>query len=524
MSTLNRRTFLQAAGLAAGSLFLPSLSRAQGIGGRPKRVVFMMTELGWNPASFRMAPPGAPAELLLRSDYHPLYKNQPDPWRWELDLRNTPQEDFSPTLAPLFPIRDKVLALDGLGMLSIGADSLGDAHARAWNHALSGYPAGTYITGQRALGGKRSLDMQIANFLRQQSPHLTDLTALHFYLGQAYWGGGVNTFHHFFYDRGPSDEIIKVPTMSDPREVFSRLFPGGAVPGEEVNPLDAGQRNVLDVLHQRYSALYPNLGREDRQKLDLHQQLISDIQARLVALDNISCQAPAQPTDINSLMPAEALDANIESFFRMAAVAMSCDLSRVVCMQYPNQGGILNPVYGANDRDFHEWYSHGTNPPNRWFGQENARVSQDEYDRYLDAAPVLANKNRFHVSQAVRFAQMLAEIPDGEGSLLDNTLIVLMDEISHGSHGHDQWPVVLIGDLGGTFRTGRYIRFPRVNPRPAINAQGNYVGVPHSHLLVSILQGMGMQTNSLGLDSVYARVPGEQGRYIDLTGPLQELT
>ncbi|MEL6179776.1 MAG: DUF1552 domain-containing protein [Myxococcota bacterium] len=524
MTRINRRTFLQAAGLAAGSMFLPSLAGANPATDRPRRVVFMMTELGWNPFEFRMKPAGAPDELLWRSAYHPHYRDQPDPYRWELDLTRTAQDRFSSILSPLYPIRDRVLALDGLGMLSIGSDELGDAHALGWNHALSGYPAGEFITGQRAMGGRPSLDMQIARYLRSQEPHLTDLAALHLYVGAHPWGGGVDTFHHFFYDEGPSGEIIKVPTMSDARQVFDRLFPEGSAPGQETDPIDAGQRQVLDLLGQRYEATFPHLSRRDRQKLDLHRQLIADVQRRIDILSTISCEAPQRPGDIRDLPGDEALDANIEAFFRLSAVAMSCDLTRVVCMQFPNQGSILGPVYGADDRDFHEWYSHGTNPPKRWRGLEGANVTQDEHEKYLDAAPILARKNQYHLEQAVRFAELLDTIPDGEGSLLDSTLIVVMDEISHGSHGHDQWPVVLIGGFGGSFRMGRYVRFPRTNPSPAFNSSGAFAGVPHSHLLVSILQGMGLPTDTLGLDSVYARAPGGSGHYINLRGPLPELT
>jgi hypothetical protein len=520
-ATLNRRTFLKAAGLAAGSLLLPSLSRADTPSQRPLRIIFVMTELGWNPFSFRMAPPGAPDEVLLRSAYHPQYKDLPDERRWELNLSQTPRDLWSTTLDPLYDLRHRTIALDGLGMLSIGADGLGDAHARGWNHALSGYPAGEFITGQRALSGRMSVDMQIARHLRAREPQLTDLAALHFYVGHAFWGGGVNTFHHYFHDEGPSGEIIKVHVESDPRVVFNRLFPTGTAPGQSVDPIEAGQRNILNLLGERYQAVHPRLSVIDSQRLSLHQQLISDIQHRLDILSNISCSVPNAPRDIQGLLAAEAFEANIESFFNLAAVSLSCDLTRVISMQFPNPSPILAPVYGAADHDFHEWYSHGTNPPNRWFGTDGANVTQQEHEKFLDAAPVLANKNRFHVSQVARLANLLDAIPDGDGTLLDHTMIVMMDEISHGSHGHDQWPVVIVG--GDRFRGGRYIRLPRVNPSPSFNSAGAYAGVPHSHLLVSLLQQFGVETDTLGIDSVFARVPGDQGRYISLTGPLHEL-
>jgi len=529
----DRRTFLKAAGLGAGAFFLPSLARGNnGSIQPPRRVIFLMSELGWNPFEFRMAPPGAPDEVLLRSAYHPAYKDQPDPLTWELDLKRTPREDFSHVLEPLYDLREHALVLDGLGMLSIGLDGLGDAHAKGWNHALSGFPAGDFITGQKALGGRPSLDMQIAKHLRAQDPNLTDLTALHFYVNHSWWGGGVNTFHHFFHDEGPNGEIVKVPTESNPKAVFDRLFPGGMLGGESLDSIAEGK--ILEELESGYSEMRPRLSTRDRQKLELHQQTVTDIKKRIDTLSNLSCNVPAEPTrpespandasqEVRDQVYTDGFEQNLEAFFDMTTVALSCGLTRVVSMQLPNAGGLRSLAYGAGDYDFHEWYSHGTNPPKRWRGVEGANVTEDEHNKFLDASPIIANKNRYHVELAARLARKLQQVPEGDGTLLDSTLIVLMDEISHGSHGHDQWPVVLLGGFGGAFRTGRYVRFPRINPSPSFNSSGSYAGVPHNHLLVSIAQAMGMQVDDMGVQSVYARRGGYAGQNISLTGPLHQL-
>lgn len=530
---IDRRTFFKAAGLGAGAFMLPSLApRTAAAGGgssRPPRVIFMLTELGWNPFAFRMAPPGAPEEVLLRSAYHPAYNNQPDPLSWELDLRTTPRDRWSEILAPLYDIRDEVIALDGLGMLSIGTDNLGDGHAVGWNHALTGHPAGSFITGQRAMAGRRSIDMEIAHHLRARYPHLSDLAVLHMLVGYPGWGGGgTDTFHHWFYDETPDGSIFKVHREGEVRRLHDRVF-GAGLPGDDADALSRAQGAMLDALGDRYAAVSSRLSGGDRNRLELHRQLISDARQRMRVLEEMVCEVPDAPMTRGEwwnspLSGGEAHRANIEAFFNLAAIALSCDLSRVICMEFANQGPYLGDLFGAQDADFHERYSHGTNPPARWFGVEGSRATQAQYDWWLEAYPVLTRKNRFHTSQAAQLAQLLQSIPDGEGTLLDNTLIVLMDEISHGSHGHDQWPVVLIG--GNAFRKGRYIRFPRTNPSPGrmFSASGAYSGVPHNHLLVSILQHFGIETDTMGVDSVQARAPGQASRTISLTGPLHELT
>jgi hypothetical protein len=511
----DRRTFLKAAGLAGLSSLAPSIGRGDPVPGvPPRRLVLVLTELGWNPFDFRIAPPGAPEEVLLRSAYHPAYRNEPDELRWELSLRDLPESEWSPTLRPLYGLRDQVLALDGLGMLSIGADHYGDAHAKGWNHAITGHPSSAYITGQRAIGGAPSIDRRLQHHLEATEPHLTDLATLRLDVNAWWSGGGTGGFHHWFHDVGPSGDYERYPTIGDPRVVYDRLF-GRSRSG--------GRRRVLDALQERYAARFPHLGRQDRERLEQHRQRLRDIESRLDRLDAISCDGPDigdRPADRGT---SESWLLCLDAYEELITAAFACDLTRVVALSLDNHRSIQTDVFGAGDHDFHEWYSHGTNPPKRWRDVPDAGVSSAEHDKWLDAAPVLATKNRWHLQKVAELAERLRAVPEGDGTLLDHTLIVVMDEISHGSHGHDQWPVVMIGGFGGEFRTGRYIRFPRNNPDPGINSMGGWVGQPHNQLLISILQGMGMEIDDLGIDGVYARGGRESGRRISLTGRLHEL-
>ena len=204
---LSRRSLLKAAGVAGLSSLIPTLGRGQvSRTAPPRRLFLIMTELGWDPFEFRMAPPGAPPEVLHRSGYHPAYSDLPDELRWELDLTRTPLDAWSSTLAPLYPLRDKLLVLDGLGMLSIGADQYGDAHAKGWNHALSGRPSASYITGQRAVGGGPSIDRRLLRHFAETEPHLTDLSTLLIDVGPWWGGGGTGGFHHWFHDLSATGE------------------------------------------------------------------------------------------------------------------------------------------------------------------------------------------------------------------------------------------------------------------------------------------------------------------------------
>ena len=150
-----------------------------------------------------------------------------------------------------------------------------------------------------------------------------------------------------------------------------------------------------------------------------------------------------------------------------------------------------------------------------------ANVSETQHGKFLDAAPGLAAKNRRQVEYAVDLARRLDQVPEGEGTPLDHTLIVLFEDISHGGHGHDQWPMVLLGGFGGAVRPDRYVRLPRTRPNPGLNGLGDFIGVPHSHLLVAIARGAGLELDHLGI----AEIPASGGRpALSLSGPLPELT
>ncbi|MBL4632433.1 MAG: DUF1552 domain-containing protein [Kofleriaceae bacterium] len=520
---LSRRGFIGGMGAAGASLFLPSSIKASprpapGDSGRPKRIIFFMTQLGWNPSAFRIKPPGAPDELLLGSDYHPDYRDNPDNASWDIPLQSLPLDAWSDTLAPLYPLREHVIALDGLSMASIGADRYGDAHAKGYNHSLTGFPSSEYITGQKAKSGAPSLDRRIARYLREQNPNLTDLTGLNINMTNWRNSGGIG-FHNFFWDHTQQGELVEAIGPTDPRILFNRLFPGGE--GEDT-PVDAGQRSVLDLISARYAHSYPQLSRDDRNKLALHKDILSDVQQRLDQLSGGSCSASSLGGYDDNGTSFEQYDSNVENFLDLLVTAMACDVTRVAGIQWAN-GGFRDVAYGAGNLDFHEWYSHGTNPTDRWFGVDE-RVSQANYDKYLDASPVIANKNRHHVEMMVRLANKLREVPDGDGqTMFDNTLIVMMDEISHGSHGHDQWPVIMLGGFGGSFRNGRYVRFPRNLPNPGLNGMG-FVGKPHNHLLVSLAQAMGLPMEDMGLQEVFGyHANSGTGERINLRGRLEEL-
>jgi hypothetical protein len=513
---IDRRTFLKAAGLAGASCFLPSLGgfgaglQAAPTSGPPRRVIFLLCELGWNPFEFRMKPPGAPDSVLLPSAYHPDYENAKDERSWDFSLEDVPRDQWSMALDPLYDLREYVTALDGLGMLSIGLDKYGDGHARGMLHALSGHPASHPITHQKSHGAVPSVDQRIADYLRANNEGLTDLTSMHLMLSK-WWSGQPDDggFHQYVYGSTENGGARKIPPVTNPTKVYDRLF-GSMNSGDDA--VSGAQRDLLSSLGDRYEQVEKRVGRRDKQKLEQHQQRIRDVEERLATLEAAECANPGQPQTSDD----QWYEVNRQAMFKMVVSAMACDLTRVATLRITNHA--QQERFEASDKDFHEHYSHGTWPYARWLdGGEEKR-------KWDSANQVLARKNQVQAEYMAELAGMLQRTPEGDGNMLDNTLVVLMEEISHGGHGHDQWPVVMCGGFGGAIRPGRYIRFPRVYPKPGrVSGLGQFAGKPHSHLLISIAQGMGLPIEHLGVKSVRGRAHGKN-HSISLTGPLHELT
>lgn len=516
MPHLSRRGFLKALSMSAVAAGLPNLAHAGGTE-PPRRVIFVLNELGWNPFDFRMKPRGAPDQWLQASGYHPDYANHPDPRTWELPLASMRREEFSPLLSPLYDFRDRLLALDGLSLASVAADPFGDAHAKGFIASMSGVPSGSARSGNQSLGAVPSIDFRMAEHLRAMDPTLTDLVNVPLTISR--WGGTPGHFHYFRHASDGAGGAVPVLGSSDAWGMLDRLFPEGSDRGPTA--MQRGQLPLLELAQQRFAARAARASGPDADKLQLHADLLGDARSRLIALQSISCETPELGnTDAwwsNRWNHPEYFEWTRQSMMQMLVASMSCGLTRVATLRLVNHW--TKERFGAGDHDFHHWYSHGTNPKHRWWtdGESRNGINKAGYDLFMDASPVLTEKSRTHIQTVADLAAMLDAIPEGEGTLLDHTLIVFMDEISHGSHGHDQWPVILVGGFGGKVRSGRYIRFPRVLRNPGINGM-NYIGRPHNHLLVSLAQGMGMDIDHMGITEVSG------AERVSLTGPMHELT
>lgn len=460
--TWSRRQFLSALGLGSAALatgIRPAWSQDAGTGAI-KRLVIVSNGHGNVHGHWRIPFEGRPTDRL-----------------WDASLVDLPEDRWSPVLRPLYPFRRKLLAIDGLSLSSAELDLAGYRHEKGWVHAWTGDWG--YFTGSDLLAAGPSLDQLVARHVARPDR----LASLELQVEE-----GRPVCH--------AGQAQPLPLEGDPLRVYRRLFGGTSE-----DDLDPARRNAaLDFAAAEAEALRPRLGAEDRQRLEAHFTLVRELGARIRGLAEARCETDG---DLEGRVAgtrgyAETYTAMVE----LVRAAFACDLTRVVTLSLGDltpESLPFRPVSGSvHDSWAHQLY---TDP---------------EAERGMTAYMAV------HAQQVAQLAAALDSVPDPQGgTLLDHTLIAWGSEMGDGWHGYERYCVSL---LGGTwhFQPGRYVHHPeRVSPIQLVGPTGEVRGgTPHQHVLVSLAQAMGLDTDHVGLAEVQART----GERIVLRGPLDGLT
>jgi hypothetical protein len=487
---LRRRRFLQAAGLTAGGLFLPSLRsnslRAQAVEGPPQRLIVVFNELGWSHEQLLVRRPGAAA--------------LPDDRDSELPLNDLDEATFSRSLKPLHRHRNELLLIENLALHSAMADRFGDGHARGWLGVTTGAPAriGHDVKSEASMA---SIDQVVLADIRRKHPALTDLAGQHFGVHHGYnvWPQSFGSFHFGpFYNFDASGTPVPVGQVGDPQQAWDRLFAGTST-----SPVDVARPSVLDKVRRRTAALATTLSAEDRRKLQTHHDLLRDLEQRLRTLG--SCGAPARMNRdgieyVDDTAEGRMLRYNrgAEAFSDIIAASFGCDISRVSTLFLTTP----DPAQVGETGDVHHEFSHPSEPGNRSAEGDHARV-------------VMADLTAHSASQVASLVDRLKAIPEGSGNVFDSTTILWINEIAHGGHGHENMSAVVIAGRNTGFRTGRVVRYGSTFDLPPFEFGGGgaTTGRPFNQLLTSVARTMGVDVDCVGVRSVAGRAGT-----VDLTG------
>jgi hypothetical protein len=267
----------------------------------------------------------------------------------------------------------------------------------------------------------------------------------------------------------PMELTSPLPMELNPQVVFERLFGSGATP--EVRAARMRQnRSILDSVLGELAGLKKELGAGDRRTVGQYTDEIREIERRIQLAAKASSEVPA--FDVPAGVP-EQFDDHIKLQFDLTALAFQADITRVGTLlgardltgrSYPFPKSELFPNGGVSV-GFHGGSHHQDDPA--------------QIRRYADL-------NRYHVSTLAYFAEKLRSIPDGDGTLLDHSLVLYGTNMGNSNqHQHYDVPHILVGGANGQLKGNRHLAYERKT-------------VPTGNLLLTILDLYGVHQEKQG--------------------------
>jgi hypothetical protein len=253
-----------------------------------------------------------------------------------------------------------------------------------------------------------------------------------------------------------------LPMEINPRVVFTRLFGDGANAEERLQRID-DQRSILDAVMGQVRHLEGRLGPSDRNRIADYLDTVREIERRIQLAEkqnaNSTLAVPASPTGI----PDDHQE-HTKLMFDLMALAFQANITRVSTFMMAREVSYRTfPMLGISE-GFHP-ASHHQNNPERL---EN-----------------LTKINTYHVSLMAYFLGKLKATPDGDGNLLDHSLILYGSGMSNSNvHNHSPLPVFVAGGAAGRMKGGRHLKYPD--------------GTPMANLLLTVLDKAGVSQDRVG--------------------------
>jgi hypothetical protein len=408
------------------------------------------------------AAPAAPTRLVVFATPNGTRNNMFWPTGTETNFT------LGPLTTPLEPHKSKLTFMKGIKLnaaLQPGnlGGNLGSEHARGTGGMLTARPLNqgtefeSFGNTTSGWGSGQSIDQYLVERLNPTTTHKSLQLGVHVR----------DTEVRARISYSASNQPI--PPREDPADVFSALFggmmtPPGENPTPEIQRLWAQRKSVFDISNAETERLIGLVGMEDRDKLQAHLDSMRDIEARLTGMGS-----GGTPTGECTPPTLSNVDLNVDDQYAqagqlqmdLAAAALACDQTRIMTFQwsYAESEHLFQflQVSGNHHGISHDFATSGTN-----------------FEAY----------NRIQTWYAERLAYFLAKLdsyPEGDGTLLDNTLVLWATEIGESTQ-HDlmMMPYVFAGSAGGKIRAGRYLDFS--------NAKQD-----NNQMLVSMAHAMGAE-------------------------------
>jgi len=373
-----------------------------------------------------------------------------------------PDFEFTQTLEPLASLRDYITVISDTDLRPAGA--FADAE-EGGDHFRSSSVFLTAAHPKLTMGADIFCGTSIDQMYAQQFGQDTLLPSLQVCIESVDASGHCDYGYACVY----SDTISwasptqPLPMTVDPRSVFESLFGDGSTPEERALRQQANG-SVLDRIMHRVAQLQKGLPASDRSRLNEYLEDVREIERRIQKVEShnrsgIARQLPAAPVGV-----PDSFEEHVKLMFDLQALAFTTDTTRVsafkmsrdVCQRVYAESGVKVPFHSASH--------HGETP---------AKIAD------------FAKINRYHVSLVPYFLEKLKNTPDGDGNLLDHSLVFYGSPLGDSNaHNHKRVPVFLAGHASGKVKGNLHVRCQDMTPM--------------ANVLLTVMHKTGMNVESIG--------------------------
>jgi Protein of unknown function (DUF1552) len=369
-----------------------------------------------------------------------------------------PNFELTPNLKPLEKVRGQFNILTGLSHLE--ADTKGDGsgdHTRASAAWLTGVHAYDRTRPGVEVKLATTADQIVAQAIGKNSP-IPSIEMTVDLPSQGSCDSGDCFYVNTISWRSPATPNLP---ENQPRVIFERLFGDGGTNAQRLARVEK-QDSILDSVMEEASSLAASLGHSDRSKLSEYLDSVREVELRIQNTEkhtDASIELPDRPVGI----PA-SFEEHTKLMFDLQLIALRADLTRVFSMILARElSGRTYPMIGIPGQ--HHLISHHRDDPD--LVSQKARI------------------DTYHVQMLAYLLERMQATPDGDGSLLDHSLIMYGSGMGNGNlHRHSDIPVLLAGKLNGKFKTGYHLDYK--------------LNTPMANLLVTILDSVGVPIEKLG--------------------------
>jgi hypothetical protein len=370
--------------------------------------------------------------------------------------------EFTPTLEPLAKFRDDITIISNTDMIPAGAFSPAEEGADHFRSSCAFLSAShAKMTEGADIFCGTSIDQMYAKQFGQDTP----LPSLQLCIESVDASGACDYGYACVYADtiSWSSPTTPLPMTIDPRMAFENLFGDGSTAAER-EERSAVNRSILDWITRDVTRLQKNLGASDRNRLNAYLDDVREIERRIEKIEKYNASGEARALPAAPLGVPDSFEEHVKLMFDLNALAFMANVTRVstfkmsrdVCQRVYPESGVKTA--------FHSCSHHGESP---------AKIAE------------FAKLNRYHASLLPYFLDKLKNAPDGDGNLLDHTLVMYGSPMGDSNaHNHIKVPLLLVGHANGALKGNMHVV--------------EKDGTPTANALLTVMHKLGVDVDRIG--------------------------